>query len=186
MKTEADYLRLDDATEEDYKVAPPILAGMRKEEYKRVMGLLRRLDEPAHGHRLNFLEHSLQTATRAYKDGADEELTICALFHDIGHYLSSYNHGSVVAEMLRPYICEQNYWLLKHHTVFQLYHLKRLDEATQNSREKYRGSPHFQITADFCARWDSTAFDPDYKNMPLEAFEPMVKRVFETPRLMGM
>ena len=40
-------------------------------------------------------EHSVQTATRALKDGASEEVVVCGLFHDIGELLAPICHGEV-------------------------------------------------------------------------------------------
>ena len=45
-------------------------------------------------------------------------------------------------------------------------------------RERHRGHPHFDDCERFCERWDQCAFDPDYPNLPLEHFEPMVRRIF--------
>ena len=40
-------------------------------------------------------EHSIQTATRALRDGADDETVICGLLHDIGELMVPICHGEV-------------------------------------------------------------------------------------------
>ena len=123
------------------------------------------------GHPVDRFEHSLQTATRAHRDGADEEMIVCALLHDIGDSLAPYNHGPLAAEVLRPYVSEQNAWLVRHHEIFQGYFFFHHIGRDRHERERFRGHPAFQITADFCEKWDQAAFDPNYDTMPLSAFE---------------
>ena len=48
-------------------------------------------------------------------------------------------------------------------------------------REKHRGSPHFEACAEFCEKYDQSAFDPAYDSEPLEFFEPMVRRTMARP-----
>ena len=128
------------------------------------------------------LTHSLQTATRAYKDDADEELIVVALLHDIGESLSPFNHAEVAAALLKPYISDDNHWLLKHHDIFQGYYFWDKIGMDKHAREQFRGHPMFERTALFCERWDAPSFDPNYETLPLEFFEPMVKRVLVNKR----
>ena len=129
------------------------------------------------------LEHSLQTATRAHRAGRDEEYVVCALLHDIGDMLAPSNHADFVATMLKPYISERNHWMLAKHAIFQGYYHFHYWGMDRNAREEYRGHPHFDYTAEFCALFDQTSFERGYDTMPLEAFRPMVGRVLSASRL---
>ena len=128
------------------------------------------------------MEHTLQTATRAYKDGRDEEYVVCALLHDIGDTLGCYNHADIAAAILQPFVSEENHWMVAHHGIFQGYYFFQYLGLDKNMRDRYRDNPHFRHCAEFCALYDQNSFDPDYENMPLDAFEPMVKRVMAEPK----
>lgn len=123
-------------------------------------------------------EHSLQTATRAFRDGRDEELVVAALLHDIGDLLAPYDHGAFVAAVLKPFVSPGTEWLLRHHPVFQGYFFFDKIGKDRHEREQYRGHPAFEATALFCERYDEVAFDINYESMPLAAFEPMVRRIY--------
>ena len=126
-------------------------------------------------------DHSLQTATRMFQAGLDEESIVCGLLHDLGDMLSPHDHGSFAALVLKPYIGEKNHWIVKHHEIFQGYYYYHLAGFDRNARDAYRSSPHFNACVEFCERFDQNSFDPDFENMPLEAFEPMVHRVLAKP-----
>jgi predicted HD phosphohydrolase len=138
-------------------------------------------DETTYGHKMNNYGHSLQTATRALRDGADEEDVVVALLHDLGQNIAPNNHGEFAATALRPFVSPINHWLVKHHTIFQRHHRPDHPAWVLDERETYRGHPAFEATARFCERWDQPAFDPDYPTLPLEAFEPVVHRFFAKP-----
>ncbi len=143
-----------------------------------VLAMLRILEGPKLGYRIDRYQHSLQRASRALRDGAEEETVVCALLHDIGDTLAPNNHGGLAAAILRPYVSEANHWIVKHHGVFQGYYYRHHLGGNRNTRERYRGHPQFEACAEFCARWDQTSFDPDYDTLPLAHFEPMVRRIF--------
>ena len=131
------------------------------------------------GTTVDLYEHGLQTATRALRDGCDEETVVVALLHDLGECWSPINHGEIVASLLRPYISPQNYWVLVHHELFQAYYYQDAFELKEkNSRDRFKDSPHWKACETFCEKYDSPAFDPDYDSLPLEHFEPMVIRIF--------
>jgi len=114
---------------------------------------------------------------RALRDGRDEEYVVCALLHDIGESLGPFNHGEVVAAVLRPFVSEANRWMLEHHPVFQVYFYGHHLKIDENAREQYRASPYFDRTAEFCALYDEVSFDAGYASEPMATFEPMVRRV---------
>ncbi|MDB5434076.1 MAG: phosphohydrolase, partial [Phenylobacterium sp.] len=123
-----------------------------------------------------------QTATRAHRAGQDEEYVVCALMHDIGDILMPANHAELGATILKPYISEANHWMMEKHGVFQGYYFFHYIGLDRDMREQFRGHPHFEYCAQFCHLYDQNSFDPAYESMPLEAFEPMLRRVTETPK----
>ena len=77
------------------------------------------MDDGLGGYRVTRLAHSLQTATRAEADGADEEMIVGALIHDLGDSLAPENHSNFAAEIIRPYVRAEVTWVVEHHGVFQ-------------------------------------------------------------------
>ena len=148
----------------------------------RVLAHLRLLAGDHGGFAVDRLTHCLQTATLAERDGRDEEYVVCALLHDIGDTLGSYNHQDIAAAILRPFVSEQNHWMVAKHFVFQGYYYFHLLGFDRDARERHRASPWFDYTAEFCERYDQRAFDPNYEALPLEHFEPAVRKVLAQPR----
>jgi len=172
--TREDYALLDRYAEEHDK----LLAD-------RVLAALLALEGSFGGYKVTRLEHSLQSATRAYRDGRDEEYVVTALLHDIGDELAPYTHGELAAAVLRPFVPEECWWIVKHHGVFQLYYYAHHYGEDRNARDRFRDSPHFDACSQFCELYDQSSFDPDYESLPLAFFEPMVRRVFAAPRHLG-
>jgi hypothetical protein len=114
-------------------------------------------------------------------DGADEELIVCALLHDVGETLGPLNHGQVGAALLRPFVSEQNHWVLVHHAIFQTYFCARHLGLDPTARDRYKESPRYQACVDVTTNWDEVSFDPKYRSEPLSTFEPMVRRVLVRP-----
>ena len=107
---------------------------------------------------------------------------IAALLHDIGDELAPHTHGEMTAAVLRPYIAPEICWVVKHHGLFQMYYYAHLTGGDRNARDRYRDHPWFDACAEFCERYDQNCFDPDFDTLPVETFEPMVRRVFAEPR----
>jgi predicted HD phosphohydrolase len=107
---------------------------------------------------------------------------VCALLHDIGDTLGPHNHPDIAAAIVQSFVSEENHWMVKHHGIFQGYYFFHFLGLDRDMREKFRGHPHFEKTEEFCRLFDQTAFDPNFKSMPLEAFEPMLQKVFREPR----
>jgi predicted HD phosphohydrolase len=141
----------------------------------RVLGLLRALRNDYGGFPVDRLEHSLQTATRAERDGRDDEYVLCALLHDIGDTLAPFNHPAVAASIVQPFVSRENHWLVKHHGIFQGYYFWHHLGLDRNARDAHRDSPYYDYTKEFCAMYDQVAFDAGYKSEPLEHFEPLVR-----------
>jgi predicted HD phosphohydrolase len=172
------FTQMADGTREDYQLLSRLYEPLVKRLPDEVIAALQRLAGDKLGYRVDRYEHSLQTATRAFRDGADEETVVCALLHDIGDSLAPENHAQLAAAVLRPYVSEDNHWLIEHHGIFQGYYYYHHLGMDRDAREKYRGHPMFQRTAAFCEKWDQNSFDPDYDTMPFSAFEPMLRRLF--------
>lgn len=134
------------------------------------------------GYAVDRLTHSLQTATRAKNDSRDDEYVVCALIHDIGDTLASVNHADLAATILEPFVSEKNCWIVKHHGIFQGYYFFHHLGLDRDMRDQFRDHEWWHDCAQFCEKYDQNSFDPDYETLPLEAFEPALRKVFATPR----
>lgn len=171
------FTRMEDGTKEDYLLLERLEEQLHADYADRLLEWIQ-WNEGDTGYRISRFEHCLQSATRAFRDGRDEEYVVCCLLHDIGDLLSPYNHSQVAADILRPYVSERNYWIIRHHGLFQGYYYFHHYGQDRHAREAFRDHRWFQDAVDFCANYDQNCFDPDYDNLPLEFFEPMVRRVF--------
>jgi predicted HD phosphohydrolase len=178
----AQFKAMVEGTKEDWDKIVATTAEHNRGVADRVLTHLNLLGGDSGGFPVDRLEHSLQSATLAYRDGMDEEYVVCALMHDIGDILCSASHADLGATIMKPYVSEANYWMLQHHGIFQGYYFFHYLGLDRNMREQFRGHPHFERTAMFCARHDQNAFDPNYDTMPIEAFAPMVRRVMARPK----
>ena len=172
------FTRMEDGTREDYELLSRLEDDFAAETAGRVLAHLRQLSGSVGGYRVDRLEHSLQSATRAHRDGADEEMVVAALLHDIDDLLAPHSHGELAALLLRPFVTERTHWIVRHHGLFQLVYYAHHLGRDRNARDRYRDHPWYQDAVDFCHRWDQSSVDPDYESLPLEFFEPMVRRIF--------
>ena len=177
----AKFREMLEGTKEDWDIIAEHAKGFNKGLAQRVLAHLRLLDGDYGGFPIDRLSHSLQTATRAHRDGRDEEYVVCALLHDIGDTLGSYNHPDVAAAILKPFVSERNHWMVANHGAFQGYYFFEHLGLDKNLRDVFKDSPHYEYTPQFCHLYDQAAFDPDYESESLEFFEPMVERVFSKP-----
>ena len=176
------FTRMEDGTAEEYTFLTTLYEKCRNGVSDRLLELLKSMKGDKLGYQIDRYTHSLQSATRAESDGADEETVVCALLHDLGDVIAPDNHSEVIASILRPYISEKNHWVLKHHGLFQGYYYFHHIGGDRNARERYKDHPFYQDCVDFCEKWDQTSFDPDYPTQPLEYFEPMVRNVLTAPK----
>lgn len=179
---QAKFRAMTEGTQEDWSIIADHAKTFNKGLAKRVLQHLELLDGDYGGFPIDRLQHSLQTATRAHRDGRDEEYVVCALLHDIGDTLGSMNHPDVAAAILKPFVSEANHWMVGNHGAFQGYYFFEYLGLDKNMREQFKDSPHYEYTAQFCHLYDQTAFDPDYESEALEFFVPMVERVFASPK----
>ncbi len=171
------FVRMADGTYEDYQLLDREFQLLVDQFPDEALAMLKRLAGDKLGYKIDRYEHSLQSATRAFRDGADEETVVCALLHDIGDILAPLNHSDLAAAVLQPYISDKNHWIIRHHGIFQGYYYFHHTGGNRDERERYRGHPWFEACAAFCENWDQNSFDPNYDTMPLAAFEPMVRRI---------
>jgi predicted HD phosphohydrolase len=182
MLDRAKFTAMTEGTPEDWAAIGRVGAQRRGEHVDRILEHMKMLGGDSGGFAVDRLEHSLQTATRAHRAGQDEEYVVCALLHDIGDLLLPAAHAELAATILGPYVSERNQWMLAHHGVFQGYYFFHHIGLDRDLREQFRGHPDFEYTAQFCHLYDQNSFDPAYDSMPLAAFEPMLRRVMETPK----
>jgi predicted HD phosphohydrolase len=180
MGERATFTAMEHGTLEDWQAIGAAHHVLQKGLANRVLDHLRLLDGDFGGFAIDRLQHSLQAATRAHRAGEAEDYVVCALVHDIGDTLGPANHPDVAAAIIQPYVSEDLHWMVQHHGIFQGYYYFQYLGIDREMRERFRGYPMFEPTARFCAIYDQNSFDPAYDTMPLEAFAPMVQRVFGT------
>ncbi len=178
----ARFHAMTDATAQDWQTigAHFLDHGLRLTD--RVMEHLALLSDDHGGFAVSRLEHSLQTATRAARANRDDEYVACALLHDIGDTLCSYNHPDAAVAILRPFVSADNLWMVEKHGIFQGYHYFQFIGLNPDARDAYRDHPCYERTVEFCAEFDQNSFDPSYLSMQLEEFRPLLHTVFANPK----
>lgn len=176
------WTRMEDGTREDWLLLDRIEREMHTDLVDRTLAHLKLLDTDHGGYRITRYRHSLQAATLAHRDGAGEEMVVAALLHDIGDVLSPCNHSAMAAALLQPYVSERVYQVVKHHGLFQGYYFSHHLGGDRDARDRYRHCDWYADCVYFCANYDQNAFDPDYDDLPLEFFIPMLRRVMAQSR----
>ncbi|MFP8874841.1 MAG: phosphohydrolase [Myxococcota bacterium] len=176
------FTAMRDATRDDYQTIAQHSVGFFSDLPNRVLKHLEILAGDTGGYALDRLTHSLQTATRAQRDGRDDEYVVCAVLHDIGDSLACVNHAQLAATVLQPFVSAKNHWIVEHHGIFQGYYFFHHLGLDRNMRDQFREHPYWKDCAEFCEKYDQNSFDPDYETLPLEHFEPLVQKVFAAPR----
>ena len=172
------FTEMKDGSKEDY-----LLLDKHEKKYiegtaDRLIKFMSGLSNTLEGYQVTRLEHSLQTATRALNDKADEEMIVAALFHDIGDELAPLNHSEYAGTVLKPYVSEKTHWIIEKHGEFQMYYYAHHLNGNRNQRDKYKGHKYYKDTVNFCENWDQKSFDPNFRSMSLKEFEPFVKKIF--------
>ncbi|MDO6567164.1 HD domain-containing protein [Alteromonas sp. 1_MG-2023] len=172
------FRQMKDGTKEEY-----LFLTKHEDEYAkglpdRILEALKNLENTLSGYQVSRLGHSLQSATRAEADGADEEMIVAALIHDLGDDLAPHNHSQYAASILRPYVRPEVTWIINQHGLFQNVYYAHFLGGDPNEREYLKGHPWYQACVDFCEKWDQSSFDPDYPTKPLSHFEPLVRKIF--------
>jgi predicted HD phosphohydrolase len=177
----AEFRSMEEGTQRDWQVIAGEFLPFAGGTPDRVLAHLRLLAGDYGGFPIDRLEHSLQTATRAQRDGRDEAYVVMALLHDIGDTLGAWNHPDIAAAIVKPFVGEELHWICQHHGIFQGYYYFHFLGMERDLREQFRGHAHFEACAEFCEKYDQAAFDPGYESAPLAFFEPMVRRVMARP-----
>jgi predicted HD phosphohydrolase len=177
----AQFTAMTNGTAEDWAIISRDYMAFAGGLPDRVLKHLNLLDGDFGGFPIDRLQHSLQTATRAHRDGRDEAYVVMALLHDIGDTLGTFNHPEVAASIIKPFVSEEVHWICENHGAFQGYYYFHYVGMDRNVRDNFRDHPHFAACAEFCEKYDQSAFDPDYDTLPLEFFEPMLRRVMAKP-----
>jgi predicted HD phosphohydrolase len=178
----AGFTRMDDATPEQLAVViSEANLHLNAKLVDTMVSLLNTLRGPTLGYAVDRYEHSLQTASRAHREGARVDMVVAALLHDVGDTIAPANHSELAGAIVAPYLDEEATWVVRHHGVFQGYHYWDRIGLDRNAREIYRSDPYFDAAAHFCGEWDQEAFDPAYDTLPLDTFVPLLKEVFTRP-----
>ena len=172
------FTRMDQGRVEDWMAIGAQVAQRQSTMPSIIKSMLSQLEQQVDGFAVNQFVHGLQTATRAERAGASEELIVAALCHDIGKVISVENHPAIAAEILKPYVSRETYEVVRTHQDFQGRHYYALMGKDSNARRQYENESWYELAERFTDEWDQTSFDPAYDTMPLEHFEPMIDRVF--------
>jgi len=172
------FTQMKDGTKEEYLLLNKYEKKYTESTADRILKFMNGLNNTLEGYQITRLEHSLQTATRALNDKADDEMIVAALFHDIGDELAPLNHSEYAGTVLKPYVSEKTHWIIEKHGEFQMYYYAHHLGGNRNERDKYKGHKYYKNTVDFCENWDQKSFDPNYKSLTLKDFEPYVKKIF--------
>ena len=176
------FTQMKDGTKEEYLLLDKHEKKYVKSTADRLINFMSGLNSTLEGYQITRLEHSLQTATRALNDKANNEMIVAALLHDIGDELAPLNHSEYAAAILKPYVSEKTHWIIEKHGEFQMYYYAHHLNGNRNQRDKYKGHRYYQDTLNFCENWDQKSFDPNFKSLTLKDFEPYVRKIFsKTP-----
>ena len=172
------FTKFSESTKQDWDNITELYKKTQSNVANQVMEQLQKLDGELDGYPVTRLEHSLQTATRAERDGQSMEYVMCALLHDIGDSLAPNNHEALAAAILKPYVSEAHHWMVAHHGIFQGYYFWQHIGQNQHARDAFLESPYYNLTADFCAKYDQVSFDPKYESNSLSYYEPHLRAFF--------
>jgi len=172
------FTEMKKGTKEDYLFLDKNEKDFASKTADRLLKFMSSLTETLEGYQVSRLEHSLQSATRAYKSGESEEMVVATLLHDIGDELAPMNHSEYAAAILKPYVSQKTHWIIEKHGEFQMFYYAHHLGGNKNQRDKYKGHKYFKDTVNFCEKYDQNSFDPNYKSFSLDFFKPMVKKIF--------
>ena len=172
------FTAMKDGSKEDYLLLDKHEQAYIQGTADRIIKFMGSLNSTLEGYQVSRLEHSLQTATRALKDKANDEMIVAALLHDIGDELAPLNHSEYAGAVLKPYVSKKTHWIIEKHGEFQMYYYAHHLSGNRNQRDRYKGHKYYQDTINFCKNWDQKSFDPNFKSLKLKDFEPYVKKIF--------
>jgi predicted HD phosphohydrolase len=182
MNERAGFTRMDESTQVDWQIIGGEFMQFAKGLPDRVLAHLKLLEGDYGGFPIDRYTHCLQTATLALKDGRSDEYVVCALLHDIGDTLGSFNHPDIAAAVLKPFVNEADLFMVQNHGIFQGYNFFHYIGMDRNLRDNFRSSPHYSHTEEFVELYDNRAFDAALETLPISQFEPIVRRVMAQPK----
>ena len=101
------FTEMKNGTKEDYLFLDKHEKDFASKTADRILKFMSGLTETLEGYQVSRLEHSLQSATRAYRNNESEEMVVACLLHDIGDELAPMNHSEYAASILKPYVSEK-------------------------------------------------------------------------------
>ena len=177
MKT-VKFNEMKDGDKEDYELLAKMEDNFVEGTSDRIIRVLKGLNSSLGGYKVSRLEHSLQTASRALRDKASEEMIVAALLHDIGDEIAPLNHSELAASVLKPFVTEKTRWIVEQHGLFQTYYYNHHYGKDRNLRKEFHGHKFYEDTINFCHKWDQASFNPNYDTIPLNDFIPLVGKIF--------
>lgn len=172
---------MSEGTAEEYEFLDRLEDTFKEELPNKLISAIAELEHSLSGYQVSRLEHVLQAATRAYEAGESEQMVVAALLHDIGDDLAPYSHSEMAASILRPFVDDEIYWVIKHHGLFQMYYYAHHSGGDRNARDRFKDHPYYDTAVRFCHEYDQNCFDPKYPSKPLSFFEPILQRVCAKP-----
>jgi predicted HD phosphohydrolase len=180
------FTSMDTSTAEQWAVIGVETAKNQGRVADRVLAMLRSLADITDGFSTDQLTHCLQTATLAERAGADDEVVVASLCHDIGKAVSVPGHPEIAAAILKPYVRPEVHTMILVHQDFQGRHYYGHFGGDPDARNKHRDGmteDEWRLAEQFADEWDQKAFDPAYDTLPLEHFEPKVRQVFAAAKM---
>ena len=174
----ASFTSFEESTKDDWSLIMSQRGELEGSLPDRILEQMEHLRNDYGGFPVDRLEHSVQTATRAEKDGRDDEYVLCALLHDVGDPLAPFNHPEIAAAIVKPFVSEDNHWMVEHHGIFQGYYFWHHIGLNRNTRDRFSNHQHYDRCEEFCAEYDGPAFDPNYQSNPIEHYEPLIRDFF--------
>ena len=144
------FTRMEDSTREEYEFLDELEKQYCSGLADRLLNALRQLEHSLSGYKISRLDHVLQGDTRAHRAGETDEMVLAVLLHDIGDELAPHSHSEMAAAILRPFVSEKLYWVVKHHGLFQMYYYAHFFGGDKNSRDMFKDHQWYQEAVDFC------------------------------------
>ncbi len=173
---------MNEGTQADYEMLGQLYEEHSQGELvENLVNLLTVMKGPKLGYQIDRYEHSLQSASRALRAEESLDLVVAALLHDIGDSVAPANHSAMAASILRPYVDDETHWVVQHHGLFQGYYYFHHFDGDRNARDVHREHEHYEACVKFCHNYDQNCFDPDYPNIPIADFIPLMDELFSRP-----
>lgn len=173
---------MENGTRADYEALGKVFTEhTQRDHVDNLVNLLTVMKGPKLGYQIDRYQHSLQSASRALRAEESIDLVVAALLHDIGDSVAPANHSAMAASLLRPYVDDETHWIVQHHGLFQGYYYFHHLDGDRHGRDIYVDHEYYEACVKFCHNYDQNCFDPDYPNISLDEFVPLMHEVFARP-----